>query len=374
MPTPKSNESKQDFLVRCTRELVGGGQKPEKAYAMCNRDWDRGESQRCVERFAVPVSLDRGEDAEGEENFFLITAYTGAIVEKWWGGLAFDVKGMHAKEKFPVLREHMRDRVVGHSTKSWRDKDNFLVRGEFSSATLDGAEVKALAAEGFPWQASVSVWPEEIVILETDKEEMKVNGRTIKGPAEIWTKSFVGEVSFVALGADSDTAAIGFSGAAERVPVTISYVENSNPGGKVMELTDEFRAQLEALVKEPDAGAVLAEFGLVPKPEGNPPEIDKITGDAKEEGRKAAMEKAAKLVSLCRLAAMPVEFAEGLIKDDVSVEDAGKKILEAKAKGDGEGEIRSTLSGLSTGEKNQVVEDAKKRAEAAKTGGGENNV
>jgi len=129
------------------------------------------------------------------------------------------VKGMTAKEKFPVLREHMRDKVVGIGSKTWRDKTNFYIGGEFAENTADGKEVLDLAEQGFPWQASVGIWPKKIRELKDEKESASVNGQEITGPAEIWLESSVGEVSFVALGADDQTAAIVLSD--KSVPVEI---------------------------------------------------------------------------------------------------------------------------------------------------------
>lgn len=221
MPKPKKNESKQDFLSRCTKEVMEKeGKNQDQAYAVCNGLWGQSNDERSVMTLAAPLELEQQGEDDGPESF-LITAYTGVDIETWFGTLVFDVAGMQAKAKFPILREHMRDRVVGQSKKSWHDESNFFIRGDFSQSTEDAKEVKDLAVEGFPWQASVSIRPAEIKVLESRKEKATVNGREIMGPAEIWTKSYVGETSFVALGRDDNTAAIVLSDTGEQVPVRI---------------------------------------------------------------------------------------------------------------------------------------------------------
>ena len=270
MPKPKKGESKQDFLKRCTAELVDReGRKREQAYAICNRYWDeeRGAARDAL-TLTAPVELvelkrddgSGGEDDDGPGEF-LITAYTGAVWDTWAGKLVLDVKGMHAKETYPIPREHARDRVGGHSKKAWKDESNFYIRGAFSGATRDGEEVEALAREGFPWQASVAVWPEKITVLESEKETAEVNGRTVKGPIEIWSKCLVGETSFVALGRDDNTAAIVLGGGEEALPRPVIERGGSDMAKKSMK---ELVGEIEDLLLGPDVedvAAATAELG-----------------------------------------------------------------------------------------------------------------
>lgn len=222
MPKPKKNESKQDFLSRCTKELIDQkGSSAEKAYKLCNVYWDEANNQRSALTLSAPLKLEAGDGEDEEPKSFMITAYTGAPVKTWFGKIIFDVKGMKTKAKFPVLREHARDRIVGYGTKIWKDESHLFMRGDFAKDTQDAMEVKSLAMEGFPWQASVGIWPEKIKVLDSEKKSARVNGQEIKGPMEIWTQSRVGEVSFVALGADDETAAVVLSYNDHRVPVEV---------------------------------------------------------------------------------------------------------------------------------------------------------
>ena len=154
----------------------------------------------------VPVTLARDEKNNAD---FVIEAYTGAVVDRWWGKLAIDIDGIQAKNNIPVFRDHMRGNIVGYSNKTWKD-GSFWVSGNFSKVTQHADEVKALAAEGFPWQASIGVRALKILSIEEGASH-KVNGKKLEGPAEVWLQSQVFETSFVPLGGDADTSVAVFS-------------------------------------------------------------------------------------------------------------------------------------------------------------------
>ena len=153
----------------------------------------------------APVELAKEENS-GD---FEINAYTGAIVDRWWGKLAIEVSGIKSKVQMPILLGHDTSKIVGYSISTKKDKC-FRVIGKFSSVTDEAQRVKGLADEGFPWQASIGVRPIKILSLE-DKADAMVNGTKLKGPAEIWLESEVVETSFVPLGADDSTGVSRFS-------------------------------------------------------------------------------------------------------------------------------------------------------------------
>ena len=234
MPKPNKGESKQDFLSRCTKDVMAEGKESDQAYAMCNASWDNENNQRSTLTLSAPIELMTND--EGKAKHFLITAYTGQPIDTWMGKIIFDVAGMTSKAKIPILREHERDRVVGFG-KTWKDESRFYVGGDFASKTRDAQEVLSLAEDGMPWQASVGIWPKKVKVLSDEKESMVVNGQEIKGPAEVWTESRVGEVSFVSLGADDETAAIVLSD--QKVRVSIEKTIPVKKEEKKMEFTLE---------------------------------------------------------------------------------------------------------------------------------------
>ena len=250
MPKPKKNESKQDFLKRCTNELVEKENRgADEAFKLCNLNWDDHRNQRSVINMHLPVEMVAAGGGDGQLRQFLITAYTGKPLETWFGQVVFDIKGIATKDKIPVLREHKRDRVVG-SGKSFSDDKNLYVKGEFSQVTADSREVQDLADEGYPWQASVAIWPRVVEVLESSNVKRSVNGREITGPAEIWKESDVGEVSFVSLGRDDDTAAISLSISEGKVPVEIINPINFEASKEVEQEDETMEFNLEILEKE----------------------------------------------------------------------------------------------------------------------------
>ena len=259
MPKPNKGESKQDFLGRCTTELIKSeGRQSDQAFAMCNAFWDSSSNERPVMELSAPVELAKSPKRGTKQ--FLITAYTGQPLDTGFGPLVFDIRGMKTKAKMPILREHGRDRIVGFG-ESFKDDSNLFVKGEFSQKTEDAKEVHDLAIEGYPWQASVAVWPRKIKVLENKKARETVNGQEIQGPAEIWTESDVGEVSFVTLGRDDNTAAITLSEKAEWMPVIIENAVEFNANQQDKEqnnMADEIKFTLE-LFKE-KAPELLAEI------------------------------------------------------------------------------------------------------------------
>ena len=167
---------------------------------------DQAKCQRLS--FQAPVQLLKEPEADTLTGFD-IDAYTGAVVERWWGRLVVAVDGIQASQQLPVFRDHDPGKIVGYSTATSND-GTFRVSGRFSDATEPAREVKALAAEGFPWQASIGVAPRTVLELGQNAV-MAVNGQEVRGPAEVWLESEVYETSFVPLGADSNTRVSVFS-------------------------------------------------------------------------------------------------------------------------------------------------------------------
>ena len=185
---------------------------------------------------------------------FELDGYTGAAVDRWWGKLVIDLSGITAKQRMPIFLNHNSDKIVGHSISTSAD-DIFRVSGVFSKSTEAAREVMALAAEDFPWQASIGVSPKAIMELK-DGVTMQVNGFELTGPAEVWTQSEVSETSFVPLGADSNTSATVFSNIEEvaeeerAIPPTIRKDDTMN----LQELKDKHPELVAEIVREATSG------------------------------------------------------------------------------------------------------------------------
>lgn len=285
MPKPKKNEGKQDYLKRCTAQVIEEGNDSKKAYAMCNAYWDKARNQRSALNLTSELNLAEFKDGD-QAREFLITAYTGAKIQSWFSNVVIDISGIQTKEKMPILREHARDRIVGHGD-AWKE-DNFYISGKFSNSTDDAKEVLALANEGYPWQASISVRPMKIEQLEDEKVSARVNGENMKGPLEIWRESKVGEVSFVSLGADDNTAAITMSNEKFDVIIESNFSENTNDininkGGFKMPINiEELKEKNPELLADIELAAEKAgiEKGIVQERD-RVTQILSIEGDAK---------------------------------------------------------------------------------------------
>lgn len=202
----EKNESKTDYLKRCTDARQAEGEDRRTAFSRCAANL--ADDQVSMVLSAPVQMIDSGKNEA--KRSFLIAAKTGDPVVQWGWTTVIDIDGMRTENRMPVLREHARDRIVGHG-QSYKDGDMLLVEGDFSTVTDDAKEVLDLADEGYPWQASIGVWAEEVSTIEAGVSAV-VNGQEINGPADIWKRSFVREVSFVTLGLDPRTAAIAMAG------------------------------------------------------------------------------------------------------------------------------------------------------------------
>jgi len=150
----------------------------------------------------------QSEGAEKEFDFELV-GYTGKVMSQAGRHFIFDLEGIEAKAGgVIVLREHERDRIVGHGQVSV-DERGLIVKGNFSKATPDGIEIKAILDEGIvPLQCSVGIAPKDI---EHGDSDMAVNGVQLSKGIEVWKKSYVGEVSICSWGVDTDTSVKSFA-------------------------------------------------------------------------------------------------------------------------------------------------------------------
>jgi len=173
----------------------------------------------------APVEILKPQQAD-QATGFLIEAYTGAVVDRWWGKLAIDVSGIFARQQIPIFLNHDPDKIVGFSSNTRKDK-SLWVEGRFSAVTEESKRAKDLAAEGFPWQASIGVQAKKVTGLEAGAS-MMVNGVEVHGPAEVWLESEVFETSFVPVGADGNTGIHTFSRFKEKDVPNFKQDENDH--------------------------------------------------------------------------------------------------------------------------------------------------
>lgn len=138
---------------------------------------------------------------------FKLVGYTGQVIEGgWWGRLAIDLTGIRTTTPMPALREHNASRPVGVIERTGTEDGKLVAYGRFLGSSADGRAVRELIEEGFPYQASVGCFPEQVEEVKAGSTA-KVNGYSLSGPAVVVRKSHVREISFVSLGADAGTSA-----------------------------------------------------------------------------------------------------------------------------------------------------------------------
>ncbi|WP_436717402.1 hypothetical protein U8335_11100 [Roseiconus lacunae] len=157
-----------------------------------------------------------GDDKPALRKFSMV-AYTGGAMRLggWPYPVVVDLAGLRVTRKSrPILKDHDRGSIVGH-TDDIRISDRSLeVAGVISGVGATAQEVIATSENGFPWQASLGASADKVVFIPEGKTA-KANGRDHNGPLYIARKSTLGEVSFVALGADDNTEARVAAGQSE---------------------------------------------------------------------------------------------------------------------------------------------------------------
>src|SRR5690606_31688282 len=143
------------------------------------------------------------EAAEGETKLkkFSITAYTGSPMRVGFGyPVVVDLAGMSiVGESTPILKDHDARQIVGHTNSIDKSQKRLKLTGVVSGVGDAAAEVTALGANGFPWQASIGASIEQMEFLDKG-ETANVNGRAISGTVYVARKSTLRETSFVAIG------------------------------------------------------------------------------------------------------------------------------------------------------------------------------
>ncbi len=163
------------------------------------------------------------EAAAGEEGkklkTFSMVGYTGGAMRVGYGyPVVVDLAGMDVPtQSVPILKDHDPTQIVAHSTVIEKLQKRIKLAGVISGVREAAQEVQALAANEFPWQASIGASIDRMEFIDRG-ENVTVNGQSFTGPLYVARKSKLVEVSFVAIGADTSTsarvAASHFSGAA----------------------------------------------------------------------------------------------------------------------------------------------------------------
>jgi len=157
----------------------------------------------------VAAKGDDAKDGALSPRKFGMVAYTGGPMRLagWPHPVVVDLAGMQVSAKSrPILKDHNPSLIVGHTDSVRVEGSQLLVSGVVSGAGAVAREIVESSVAGFPWQASLGASAENVETVPKGRSA-QANGRTFDGPVQVVRRSRLGEVSFVALGADDDTSA-----------------------------------------------------------------------------------------------------------------------------------------------------------------------
>ena len=172
---------------------------------------DRAKATSCDMAIAIDaaITIQAAADPTKGPPTFSMMAYTGGKLQLkgWQYPVVVDLAGMDGTHKSrPALRDHDQSKIVGHTTTITNSGKTLSAAGIVSGKGKDAEEVRDSGTSGFPWQASIGarVLANQFV---PEGQTANANGQTWDGPVNIARRTSLGEISFVALGADDDTSA-----------------------------------------------------------------------------------------------------------------------------------------------------------------------
>lgn len=202
-----------------------------------------------------------------------MNAYNGGpVTGKFIFPFVININGVSNQRQIPLLYKH--DDEIGHST-SIRKGKSIDLRGILSVVSDNAQKVRDSSANGFPYQASVGIEIEEMLLVERSVNHT-VNGRRLKGPLFVAEKSNLFESSVVPIGADQSTSTTVTQG--NEMKKFFQWLQKEH------DVTREAFLQLD----EDEADALFEEFQ---KLSDNDPDDDEGGGTGK---RKAAKKVKAK--------------------------------------------------------------------------------
>ncbi len=227
----------------------------------------------------LTADLKLSEAEEGKARRFNILGYTGAVIQRYFR-FVIDLSGIRTEKLMPILEEHEVKKKVGIADSIKSEKAGLRLEGYFVD-TDEAKEIIRLSDQGWPYQASIGVWPEAVEEVKSGAT-VTVNGMELTGPLYVWRKSFVRETSFCVLGADGNTGAVAMTGRPEPKPedsVMKTWLKNFLRANGLENLTeDSARTHLkqmgldyEALNALDDAPAWLSGTGGSPADPLQPP-------------------------------------------------------------------------------------------------------
>ena len=177
-------------------------------------------------------------------------AYSGGLIPQygWYGDAAIDLSSINLPSQIFALVDHETDKRAGKCTPRL-EGNQIIVEGELFEATEAGQEVAALLKAGAPWQMSVGIQAK--ARSSDEAASVTVNGQTVTVNTVFYDAS-LREVSFVAVGADPNTAVSAFAKRDGHHPQGATPMELEALKAKVAEL-EAANADLKSKAEEAQA-------------------------------------------------------------------------------------------------------------------------
>lgn len=163
---------------------------------------------QAMAKVSVEAKAAEGDAAPPLPRFEMI-ANTGAPMKLagWKYPVVMDLAGVAIpSQQRPIRYGHDASQGVGHTDSIAVANGMMTATGIISRDTAAAKDVVSSSANGFPWQASVGAEVDEVEFVKQG-QSVTVNGQQFDGPLNVVTKSTLGEISFVDLGADGNTRA-----------------------------------------------------------------------------------------------------------------------------------------------------------------------
>jgi len=280
---------------------------------------------------------------------FTMTAYTGGAMALagWPYPVVVDLTGLVlGKKSRPILMNHDTARIVGHTDTVGVEGTALTVAGVISGVGSAAREVVGASDNGFPWQASLGAAVKKVVFVPEGKTAA-ANGKEFAGPVYMVRQAKLGEVSFVALGADDATTAKVEAG---RIPViegnsnmevmTMHFEKWVEAKGFVLaDLSEDQTANLKAMY-ESETNAAGKPDGEDGAPDGRPVQAVK-SGEARPTAAEAIIQAREEAQAAVRTERDRVSAIQEICGGEVprierdairlgwSVEDTSQKVLKA---------------------------------------------
>jgi hypothetical protein len=141
-----------------------------------------------------------------------MTAYTGGpmTLAGWRYPVVVDLAGLNTGDSAkPIFLGHQQDvdDLVGQTDRIEIVEGQLMASGDVLGDSPRVQRVVALADKGFRWQASIGAQAQKVDFIKAG-QSVVVNGRSLDGPLNVARQSLLGEISFVPLGADTQTSAL----------------------------------------------------------------------------------------------------------------------------------------------------------------------